>query len=640
MFKRKFALRGVTLAFLLAVSLFLFASVSFAAGQDGSISGISIELYDDSNGAPGNAITTKDLTAGKLFWAKVFVKDPVKLRMIDLKLEFDNSVLAVQGSGNDDPNTTKIFKGPYYKYIERQKAPDNTPLCVSTNFTGIAEDANSQGYIVYNPGIKGDILPDIDSSYLTDGKLEVLRVQFKVSSPIPRDGYLKWVKTGTDDLNAKGLIGTGESGNEIPFPTAAPIITIKKPVPVTGITVRGEAYADSITTNGGTLQMYADVQPANADITTVTWSVSEPDGTTATTKATISSTGLLKAAGNASANGDVLVKATASDGSGVAGTMTVHISGQIDLVTSITVTGQNGASAITTNGGTLQMVATVSPSTANQTVTWAVYAADGTSSTNLATISAGGLLTASGLAGNNGDVVVKATATDGSGVSGTKTINISNQTGPALAELRIEGTLRESMVAGQSIDLSTVAKVYGKYTGSQDWVLLTTGFTWVSSNPAAASVSGSNVTATGKGTADIYVQSGSVISSKTTVSVEYPLSVEFIAQDLNGNQVTTNNLAAGGTYNFVAKINGALATADNVLLIVQLKDNNGVVYNIGSMLDKNVTAYNNKELSAGFKLPAAAGRYTAEAFIWNKWPSQSGTQWIWAQKQTLTLTVQ
>ncbi|MDF9406770.1 Ig-like domain-containing protein [Pelotomaculum isophthalicicum JI] len=630
MFKRKFVSRGVTLAFLLAVSLFLFASVSFAAGQNGSIDGVSIELYDDNSGVPGNAITAKDLTAGKLFWAKVFVNNPVKLRMIDLMLEYDKEVLSAQNS--------KIIKGSYYQYADSNLFDANyDPLIVSTVFTSNAAVANASGAIKYNPGVKGDTLPDIPAEYLTGNKLELLSVQFKVATSIPHDGYIRWIRASADDLAGKLLIGTGESGNEIPFPTAAPIITIKKPVPVTAITVSGEAYADSITANGGTLQMYADVLPANADNTTVTWSVTALDGT-ATTKATISSTGLLTAAGNASANGDVLVKATANDGSGIYGTKTIHISGQIDLVTSITVTGQNNVSAITTSGGTLQMLATVLPATANQTVIWAVYAANGTDSTTIATIDTNGLLTASGLAGNNGDVVVKAKAIDGSGVSGTKTINISNQTGPALAELRIVGTLPTSLVVGQSIDLSTVAQVYGRYSNSTEFVPLTTGFTWVSSNTAAASVSGSIVTAISKGTADIYVQSGSVSSSKTTVSVEYPLSVDFTAQDLNGNQVTT--FAAGGTYNFVAKINGTLATADNVLLIVQMKDNNGVVYNIGSMLDKNATSYNNKELSAGFKLPATAGTYTAEAFIWNKWPSQSGTQWIWAQKQTLQVNVQ
>jgi uncharacterized protein YjdB len=69
-------------------------------------------------------------------------------------------------------------------------------------------------------------------------------------------------------------------------------------------------------------------------------------------------------------------------------------------VTSVTVSGTGGATTISTNGGTLQMIATVLPANAtDKTVTWSVI--DGTGH---ATISAGGLLTAA----TNGTVTVKA----------------------------------------------------------------------------------------------------------------------------------------------------------------------------------------------------------------------------------------
>ncbi|MCL2153092.1 MAG: S-layer homology domain-containing protein [Oscillospiraceae bacterium] len=88
-------------------------------------------------------------------------------------------------------------------------------------------------------------------------------------------------------------------------------------------------------------------------------------------------------------------------------------------VTSIEVTGAGGATAITTNGGTLQMLAVVVPSAAtNPAVTWSVI--NGTGS---ATISASGLLLATG----NGTVVVKAAANDGSRVYGELEILISGQ---------------------------------------------------------------------------------------------------------------------------------------------------------------------------------------------------------------------
>ena len=95
---------------------------------------------------------------------------------------------------------------------------------------------------------------------------------------------------------------------------------------------------------------------------------------------------------------------------GVAGDQTVD---------SITVTGAGGASTITEDGGTLLMSAAVLPITATKKeVTWSVAAGTGT-----ATISTAGLLTAL----TNGTVTVTATAKDGTGITGTKVITLSNQ---------------------------------------------------------------------------------------------------------------------------------------------------------------------------------------------------------------------
>ena len=98
----------------------------------------------------------------------------------------------------------------------------------------------------------------------------------------------------------------------------------------------------------------------------------------------------------------------------------------IVIVSAISVTGTGGVTTITTKGGTLQMVATVTPSNAsNKAVTWTVTETDGTA-TDKATISNTGLLTAV----KNGTVKVTATAKDGSGKSGSANIEISNQVTP------------------------------------------------------------------------------------------------------------------------------------------------------------------------------------------------------------------
>ncbi len=79
----------------------------------------------------------------------------------------------------------------------------------------------------------------------------------------------------------------------------------------------------TITIDNGTLQMEVEVFPSNASDTTVVWSV-----VPGTATATIDANGLLQATGTPAGNGNVWVKATASDGSGVADSMEIVISNQ------------------------------------------------------------------------------------------------------------------------------------------------------------------------------------------------------------------------------------------------------------------------------------------------------------------------
>ena len=227
-------------------------------------------------------------------------------------------------------------------------------------------------------------------------------------------------------------------------------INLVQNFPVTSIAVSGQGGASTITTNGGTLQMLANVLPANATNNTVTWSVAPGTG-----NATISPTGLL----TATANGTVTVTATANDGSGVIGTMTVTISNQIVivLVTSINVQGQGGVNNINVNGGSLQMVANITPTTAtNQTVTWSVAPGSGN-----ATISATGLLTAV----SNGTVIVKATANDGSGIFDTKTIFLSNQIA-LVNSITVQGQGGVSTISVNGATLQMLATVLPTYASN------------------------------------------------------------------------------------------------------------------------------------------------------------------------------
>ena len=86
-------------------------------------------------------------------------------------------------------------------------------------------------------------------------------------------------------------------------------------VPV-GITVTGAGGATVITTDNGTLQLSAAINPGDATEQTITWTIVNGTG-----QATISATGLVTAI----ASGTVTAQATINDGSGVTGAMEITI---------------------------------------------------------------------------------------------------------------------------------------------------------------------------------------------------------------------------------------------------------------------------------------------------------------------------
>ncbi|WP_314588319.1 cadherin-like beta sandwich domain-containing protein [Paenibacillus terrigena] len=120
----------------------------------------------------------------------------------------------------------------------------------------------------------------------------------------------------------------------------------------------------------------------------------------------------------------IVITVTARDGVS-SNTYTVTVGRETDIpVSSIAVAGVGGIDTISTKNGTLQMQAAVLPSNAaNSSVTWAVYEADGVTTTTKATIDSNGLLTAH----MDGVVKVVAIAMDGSGVRGEQNITISGQ---------------------------------------------------------------------------------------------------------------------------------------------------------------------------------------------------------------------
>lgn len=250
-------------------------------------------------------------------------------------------------------------------------------------------------------------------------------------------------------------------------------------VKVTGITVTGEGGASTITADKGILQLSAEISPSDATNKTVTWSIANGTG-----QATITYSGLVMAI----TNGTVTARATANDGSGVYGTLVITLSNQLISVTSITVSGDGGATMITT-GSTLQLSAAVLPSNAsNKTVTWSI-----TNGTGQASINSTGLVTAVA----PGTVTVKANASDGSGVYGTLLLTIANQL-IFVADITVTGTggLTTITVDNGTLQLNTSVSPSDATNKTVMWsIAIGTGQASINSSGLVTAIANGTVTA-------------------------------------------------------------------------------------------------------------------------------------------------
>ncbi len=248
-------------------------------------------------------------------------------------------------------------------------------------------------------------------------------------------------------------------------------------IPVTSIVVSATGGAASISSDNGSLQLNTVVLHDNATNKNVKWTVTNVTG-----QATISSTGLVTAV----ANGTITARATANDGSGVYGTLAITITNQVIPVSGISVTGPN---TIITDGGTVQLVATVSPTNAtNKNVTWSII-----NETGKAAINTSGLVTAI----DNGTVTARAAATDGSGVSGILSINISNQVVPVSA-ISVKGAGDATIITtlGGTLQLSATAAPANATDKSVTWSITNnTGEATISPSGLVTAISNGTVTA-------------------------------------------------------------------------------------------------------------------------------------------------
>jgi uncharacterized protein (TIGR02145 family) len=132
------------------------------------------------------------------------------------------------------------------------------------------------------------------------------------------------------------------------------------------------------------------------------------------------------------------------------GTLQITISNQIVLAESITIASAGGLTLIDTIGGTLQLTATVLPiNTTNKVVTWSVI-----SGGSFASVNSSGLVTAI----DDGVATIRAIATDGSGVSRTFLVTISNQ-GIFITNIIVSGDNGRTYILNTETTLQMIATV-------------------------------------------------------------------------------------------------------------------------------------------------------------------------------------
>ena len=202
-------------------------------------------------------------------------------------------------------------------------------------------------------------------------------------------------------------------------------------------------------------------------------------------------------------------------------------------VTGITL---NKTSATLNTGQTLQLTATVTPSYANQSLTWS------SSDTNVATVSSNGLVTAKG----PGEVTIKAMANDGSYVYATCHLTVK-QLASGVSLNKTSATIN----TGQTLQLT--ATVTPSNTSNK-------AVTWKSSNTTVATVSSSGlVTAKAPGTATITVTTADGSNKSATCA----LTVKQLATGVSLNK-TSATLNTGQTLQLTATVTPSNTSNKNV----------------------------------------------------------------------------
>ena len=352
------------------------------------------------------------------------------------------------------------------------------------------------------------------------------------------------------DASGKGVIKVQATSSDTGIVSNTLVITISnQSIKVTGIKIDDPGTITSI----AQVQLTAVTSPAGASVKSVKWTIDNKTGS-----ATISDDGKI----TAQSDGIVSVKAiaTALDGTTVSDTRDLTISGvKSDVaVTSISaVYGENKATSINKDDGTLQMYATVLPSYASTTsaaVKWTVSGG--------ATISDTGVLKAV----SDGKVTVRAACKTNPAIYKEVTIWISHQI-TQVTDIAITSPTVSVAVGGTLQMSASVLPTDASYPN----------VTWkVESGTGTADINPSSGLLTGKSAGDVTVvavaDNGTGKTEPKTITITPKVNVSSITVNpATGGSIST----AKGTLQMSVTVNPSDATNQLVTWSVEQAGDTG-----------------------------------------------------------------
>ena len=291
---------------------------------------------------------------------------------------------------------------------------------------------------------------------------------------------------------------------------------------VTGISFDFNSY--TITNVNQTPVFRPNITPSDAEDKNVRWSSSN------TKVATVSSSGVIKAAGN----GTCKITATTTDGTNLSASFNITVN-----IKATKITMDKTKIELTTGKETEKITSSIEPSIANKAVKYT------SSNTSIATVSSDGVVTAVG----SGTCRIIATTTDGSKVTASCDVTVDiKTTGMKLDKTNYTFNKAETIKINPVITPSKASKK----------------LTWTSSNTKVAIVSSDGkVTPVGKGTCKITATTtdGTNLSSSCNITS----NVEYQKGDVNRDgKVNTLDVY----YAMKGIVNGTLTDEEKVILDV------------------------------------------------------------------------